>query len=79
VSKLWSRLLKENVIPPQEDEEVGVMGLERRGDKGCELCARVMPLTRHHLRPRTLHKKLLKQVSEGKRGDLLTVLQRWYE
>ncbi|GAB5036797.1 Hypothetical protein NocV09_04900260 [Nannochloropsis oceanica] len=61
VSKLWSRLLKENVIPPQEDEEVGVMGLERRGDKGCELCARVMPLTRHHLRPRTLHKKLLKQ------------------
>jgi len=69
VSKLWSLLLKENVIPsPCEEDEEDENGWEGGRDRGCELCARVMPLTRHHLRPRATHKKLLKQVRGGREG-----------
>jgi hypothetical protein len=71
VSKLWSLLLKENVIPsPCEEDEEDESGREGGRDSGCELCARVMPLTRHHLRPRATHKKLLKQVrGEGGKDE----------
>lgn len=70
VSKLWSLLLKGNVIPsPCEEDEEDESGWEGGKDSGCELCARVMPLTRHHLRPRATHKKLLKQVRREGRSD----------
>jgi len=39
-----------------------LLGRATRG--GCELCGRVMPLTRHHLRPRSTHRKFLKQVGQ---------------
>ncbi|EWM20742.1 conserved unknown protein [Nannochloropsis gaditana] len=57
VSKVWLLLQKERVIQETTDDEVMSMSRE----SGCELCERAMPLTRHHLRPRAMHKILLKQ------------------
>lgn len=58
MSKVWLLLQKERVIQERTDDEV--MSMSRESE--CELCERAMPLTRHHLRPRAMHKKLLKQV-----------------
>lgn len=43
--------------------ELSLISPGRAARGGCELCGREMPLTRHHLRPRSTHRKFLKQVN----------------
>ncbi|EDQ85876.1 uncharacterized protein MONBRDRAFT_28829 [Monosiga brevicollis MX1] len=45
----------DDVMPAPEAEELGV----------CELCARNVPLTRHHLYPRCMHGKLVKTMDKA--------------
>jgi hypothetical protein len=55
---LYDELLKEEEI---EEEEQEINSDEDFDDGTCVLCSRIMPLTFHHLIPRTTHKKLKKR------------------
>lgn len=58
---LCEDLHEELLKPPEESEESEVNSDQDLDDGLCELCEREMPLTFHHLIPRTTHKKMLKR------------------
>lgn len=51
----------------EEDEDDGYNSDKTYDDGECVLCERVMPLTFHHLIPRTTHKKMMKKYEMTKK------------